>query len=130
VDGIIPQLNVLNMKGPNNTDDFVPVTIRNIQRKRVNVPFVSAGQSASFALKKVRRQDIRKGMVMLQKTDTPPRAVREFTAEGSSIYCIYLLTYSHDLVSSNDNQTKVSSDVTCQRNRSNLPNYFDYSYPQ
>jgi len=130
VDGSIPQINILNVKGPNNTDDFVPVTIRNIQRKRVNVPFVTAGQSASFALKKVRRQDIRKGMVMLQKTDTPPRAVREFTAEGSSIYRIYLVTYSHDLVSSNDNQTKVSSDVTRQRNRSNLPNYFDYPYRQ
>jgi GTPase len=60
------------------------VTIRNIQRKRVNVPFVTAGQSASFALKKVRRQDIRKGMVMLQKTEMPPRAVREFVAEGAS----------------------------------------------
>jgi GTPase len=71
-----------NVKGPNNTDDFTPVTIRNIQRKRVNVPFVTAGQSASFALKKVRRHDIRKGMVMLQKTDVPPKAVREFTAEG------------------------------------------------
>jgi GTPase len=72
----------LTFKGPNNTDDFIPVTIRNIQRKRVNVPFVTAGQSASFALKKVRRQDIRKGMVMLQKTELPPRAVREFVAEG------------------------------------------------
>jgi GTPase len=58
------------------------VTIRNIQRKRVNVPFVTAGQSASFALKKVRRNEIRKGMVMLAKTESPPRAVREFVAEG------------------------------------------------
>jgi len=71
-----------NWQGPNNSDDFVPITIRNIQRKRVNVPFVTAGQSASFALKKARRQDIRKGMVMLQKTDVPPQAVREFIAEG------------------------------------------------
>ena len=72
-----------NSQGPNNTDDFVPITIRNVQRKRVNVPFVTAGQSASFALKKVRRQDIRKGMVMLQKTDLQPQAVREFIAEGA-----------------------------------------------
>jgi hypothetical protein len=35
-------------------------------------------------LKKIRRQDIRKGMVMLQKTDTPPQAVMEFVAEGTS----------------------------------------------
>lgn len=73
---------LFNLQGPNNTDDFIPVTIRNIQRKRVNVPFVSAGQSASFALKKVRRNEIRKGMVMLAKTESPPRAVREFIAEG------------------------------------------------
>jgi GTPase len=71
--------------GPNNTDDFVPVTIRSVQRKRVNVPFVTAGQSASFALKKVRRHDIRKGMVLLQKSEIPPRAVREFIAEGISL---------------------------------------------
>ena len=74
------------LQGPNNTDDFTPITIRNIQKKRVNVPFVTAGQSASFALKKARRQDIRKGMVMLQKTDTPPQAVREFIAEGNCAY--------------------------------------------
>jgi GTPase len=77
--------------GPNATDDFIPVTIRNIQRKRVDVPFVTAGQSASFALKKIRRRDIRKGMVMLQKTELPPQAIREFTAEGISVSCrIYL----------------------------------------
>jgi GTPase len=73
-----------NSQGPNNTDDFIPITIRNVQRKRVNVPFVTAGQSASFALKKARRQDIRKGMVMLQKTDLQPQAVREFIAEGNN----------------------------------------------
>src|SRR5436190_8864083 len=50
VDGIILYYSIPNMKGPNNTDDFVPVTIRSIQRKRVNVPFVTAGQSSSFAL--------------------------------------------------------------------------------
>ena len=81
---------VTNRQGPNNTDDFTLVTIRNIQRKRVNVPFVTAGQSASFALKKVRRQDIRKGMVMLQKSDIPPQAAREFVAEGQlSLSIIY-----------------------------------------
>jgi hypothetical protein len=115
----------LTYQGPNNTDDFTPVTIRNIQRKRVNVPFVTAGQSASFALKKVRRQDIRKGMVMLQKTDTPPVAVREFIAEGNLNKCSDA-NVSYDLVPSNDNQAEISGNVTCQRDCSNLS---DHLYP-
>jgi selenocysteine-specific translation elongation factor len=100
------------------------VTIRNIQRKRVNVPFVSAGQSASFALKKVRRNEIRKGMVMLAKTETPPRAVREFIAEGMKSLVIST-DNSDDIVPSDNYQTQVSSHVTRQCHRPDLPNYID-----
>jgi GTPase len=48
------------------------------------VPAASAGQSASFALKKVRRKDVRKGMVVLPKIEgaPPPKVHREFVAEG------------------------------------------------
>lgn len=85
----------------------------------MNVPSVTAGQSASFALKKVKRQDIRKGMVMLQKTDTPPVAVREFVAEGNQSFCPHL-TSSHDIIPPNHHQTKIPSDAACKCYCSNM----------
>ncbi|KAK8017249.1 elongation factor Tu GTP binding domain-containing protein [Apiospora marii] len=53
--------------GPDGLGNFTPTSVRSIQRKRIDVPAASAGQSASFALKKVRRKDVRKGMVVLPK---------------------------------------------------------------
>lgn len=69
--------------GPDANGHFAPTTIRSIERKRLGVPAASAGQSASFALKKMRRKDVRKGQVALHRTDdtTPPRVYREFVAE-------------------------------------------------
>lgn len=58
-------------------------TIRSIERKRIPVPVTSAGQSASFALKRVRRKDVRKGMVVLPRLEgVVPTVHREFVAEG------------------------------------------------
>lgn len=70
--------------GPDALGQFTPTAIRSIERKRIRVPAASAGQSASFALKKVRRRDVRKGMVMLPKLEgqPAPRVHREFVAEG------------------------------------------------
>ncbi|KAF7553660.1 hypothetical protein G7046_g7031 [Stylonectria norvegica] len=69
--------------GPNGLGDFTPTAVRSIERKRIRVPAASAGQSASFALKKVKRKDVRKGMVVLRKLEgqAPPRVHREFIAE-------------------------------------------------
>ncbi|KFZ23830.1 hypothetical protein V502_01696 [Pseudogymnoascus sp. VKM F-4520 (FW-2644)] len=70
--------------GPDSLGHFTQTTIRSIERKRIPVPATSAGQSASFALKRVRRRDVRKGMVVLAKPDDPadaPRVFREFVAE-------------------------------------------------
>lgn len=72
--------------GPDSLGQFTTTSIRSIERKRIPVPACSAGQSASFALKKVRRKDVRKGMVVLlkNKDDAPnaqPVVHREFTAE-------------------------------------------------
>jgi GTPase len=57
--------------------------VRSIERKRIGVPAASAGQSASFALKKIRRKDVRKGMVVLPKIEgqPAPKVHREFLAE-------------------------------------------------
>ncbi len=40
--------------GPTSVGEFVPIAIRGIQRKRLPVQEVRGGQTASFALKKVR----------------------------------------------------------------------------
>ncbi|KAK8061116.1 elongation factor Tu GTP binding domain-containing protein [Apiospora hydei] len=66
--------------GPDSLGNFTNTSVRSIQRKRIDVPAASAGQSASFALKKVRRKDVRKGMVVLPNK-APPKVHREFVAE-------------------------------------------------
>ncbi len=71
--------------GPDSVGKFVETHVRSIERKRIQVPVCSAGQSASFALKKVRRKDVRKGMVVLPKLDVPPKVHKEFVAEGLSL---------------------------------------------
>jgi GTPase len=69
--------------GPDSLGQFTTTTIRSIERKRIPVPATSAGQSASFALKRVRRKDVRKGMVVLPKSEqVAPKVYREFVAEG------------------------------------------------
>ncbi|EQK99147.1 hypothetical protein G6O67_001400 [Ophiocordyceps sinensis] len=69
--------------GPDSLGRFTATVIRGIERKRIRVPTAKAGQSASFALKKVRRRDVRKGMVVLPKLEgqPAPQVYREFVAE-------------------------------------------------
>ena len=69
--------------GPNGLGEYMATSIRSIQRKRIDAPAASAGQSASFALKKTRRKDVRKGMVVLPRVEGQPmpKAYREFVAE-------------------------------------------------
>ncbi|KAI5480556.1 GTP-binding protein 1, partial [Pseudohyphozyma bogoriensis] len=69
--------------GPDSLGGWMTTTVKSIQRKRVNVESAEAGQSVSFALKRVKRTSIRKGQVLLAKTDTMPTAVRRF--EGSAM---------------------------------------------
>lgn len=69
--------------GPDSLGQFTQTAIRSIERKRIRVPVASAGQSASFALKRVKRRDVRKGMVVLPKIEgqPAPKVHREFVAE-------------------------------------------------
>ena len=79
--------------GPDSLGKWMPTKIRSIERKRIRVPTTSAGQSASFAIRRLRRQDVRKGMVVLPAPSasgpassastgaTQPRVFREFVAE-------------------------------------------------
>lgn len=70
--------------GPDSLGKFTQTSIRSIERKRIPVPAASAGQSASFALKKIKRKEVRKGMVILPQREgeaAPPRVYSEFVAE-------------------------------------------------
>ncbi|KAI1503321.1 P-loop containing nucleoside triphosphate hydrolase protein [Biscogniauxia marginata] len=69
--------------GPDSLGQFIQTSIRSVERKRIGVPAASAGQSASFALRKVRRKDVRKGMVVLPKLEgqSLPKVYQEFVAE-------------------------------------------------
>jgi GTPase len=67
--------------GPDSLGQFQTTNIRSIERKRIPVPMCAAGQSASFALKRIRRKEVRKGMVVLPKLESPPKVYREFVAE-------------------------------------------------
>ncbi|OJD33176.1 gtp-binding protein 1 [Diplodia corticola] len=70
--------------GPDSLGQFITTKVRSIERKRIPVPGCAAGQSASLALRNVRRKDVRKGMVVLPRVDPaapPPKVYREFIAE-------------------------------------------------
>lgn len=67
--------------GPDFAGRYQQVSIRSIHRKRMPVSQVGSGQTASFALKKVKRDEVRKGMVMLASSSGPPPAYWEFTSE-------------------------------------------------
>ena len=66
--------------GPDLLGKFETAQIKSIHRKRMPVQHVKAGQTAAFALKKVRRSNIRKGMVIVHPK-LNPKAVWEFKAD-------------------------------------------------
>ena len=72
--------------GPLSNSSFLSTQIRGIQRKRVSLDEAVAGQGVSFALKRVRRSDIRYGMVLIAAGDDHVRVCREFTAQVMILY--------------------------------------------
>ncbi|KAH9858681.1 P-loop containing nucleoside triphosphate hydrolase protein [Lenzites betulinus] len=72
--------------GPDSNGNFHGTTVKTIERKRARVASADAGQCVSFALKRVRRTDVRKGMVLVHKTDSPPKAVRQFEGQVLILY--------------------------------------------
>ncbi len=71
--------------GPFGDGQFKPIRIKSIEYKRVQTQEVFAGVSATFALHNVKREQVRKGMVLLGINDTID-AVKKFTA---NIYVLY-----------------------------------------
>uniref|UniRef100_A0A1I8NQ15 Translation elongation factor EFTu-like domain-containing protein n=1 Tax=Stomoxys calcitrans TaxID=35570 RepID=A0A1I8NQ15_STOCA len=74
------KLNDTLMLGPDPLGNFMPIAVKSIHRKRMNVKEVRGGQTASFALKKIKRSQIRKGMVMVSP-ELKPQACWEFEGE-------------------------------------------------
>mmetsp|Transcript_45150 Transcript_45150/g.113152 ORF Transcript_45150/g.113152 Transcript_45150/m.113152 type:complete len:632 (-) Transcript_45150:431-2326(-) len=66
--------------GPDSLGKFVPVQIKSIMNKRLPVVKASTGQSATFAVKKFKRNQFRKGMIVADAA-LNPRACLRFTAE-------------------------------------------------
>ncbi|XP_054155486.1 GTP-binding protein 1-like [Oppia nitens] len=77
--GVI-RLNDVLYLGPDSLGHFAPIAIKSIHRKRMPVKEVRSGQTASFSLKKMKRSDIRKGMVMVSPSINP-QAYWEFEGE-------------------------------------------------
>ncbi|KAK0174883.1 hypothetical protein PV327_010599 [Microctonus hyperodae] len=77
--GVI-KLNDTLMLGPDPLGHFTQITVKSIHRKRMPVTEVRGGQTASFALKKIKRSQIRKGMVMVSQL-LNPQACWEFEGE-------------------------------------------------
>lgn len=74
--------------GPDVGDGtFKPVTVKSVHYKRLPVGRVVAGQTAALALKKVKRHQVRKGMVLVDER-VAPKASWEFDAD------IAILTHS------------------------------------
>ncbi|KDQ28159.1 hypothetical protein PLEOSDRAFT_1041821 [Pleurotus ostreatus PC15] len=74
------------MFGPDANGNYQNTIIRSMQRKRANVKSADAGQCVSLALKRTRRADVRKGMVLVHKTETPPRPVKQFEGQVLILY--------------------------------------------
>eukprot|EP01130_Rhizamoeba_saxonica_P017012 TRINITY_DN8036_c0_g1_i1.p1 TRINITY_DN8036_c0_g1~~TRINITY_DN8036_c0_g1_i1.p1 ORF type:complete len:557 (-),score=107.60 TRINITY_DN8036_c0_g1_i1:21-1661(-) len=66
--------------GPDGNGHFNPVSIKTIHCKKVPVSSARAGQSGGFALRKIKRSMIRKGMVLVHP-DSNPKAVWTFQAD-------------------------------------------------
>jgi len=80
------------LMGPDANGSYQPTAVKSMQRKRLvtrseyleftdksyiraDVTHAEAGQCVSIALKRMRRAQVRKGMVLVTKTDTPPRGL-------------------------------------------------------
>ncbi|XP_011352701.1 GTP-binding protein 1 [Pteropus vampyrus] len=74
------KLNDTLLLGPDPLGNFLSIAVKSIHRKRMPVKEVRGGQTASFALKKIKRSSIRKGMVMVSPR-LNPQASWEFEAE-------------------------------------------------
>ncbi|KAH8828469.1 GTP-binding protein 1 [Flagelloscypha sp. PMI_526] len=74
------------MFGPDANGNWQTTVVKSMQRKRADVTTGDAGQCVSLALKRVKRTAIRKGMVLVHKTETPPKPIRRFQGQVLILY--------------------------------------------
>jgi len=74
------RLNDTLLLGPDPLGHFHQIAVKSIHRKRMPVTEVKSGQTASFSLKKIKRSQIRKGMVMVSP-QVNPECCFEFEGE-------------------------------------------------
>ncbi|KAL1746557.1 P-loop containing nucleoside triphosphate hydrolase protein [Schizophyllum fasciatum] len=75
------------MFGPDSNGNYANTVVKSMQRKRADVTTADAGQCVAVALKRVRRADVRKGMIIVHRTDAgPPRAVMRFEGQVLILY--------------------------------------------
>ncbi|KAH9949572.1 P-loop containing nucleoside triphosphate hydrolase protein [Amylocystis lapponica] len=72
--------------GPDANGNYLSTMVKDMRRKRAPVTGAEAGQCVSMALKRVRRTAVRKGMVLVHKTESPPKAVRSFEGQVLILY--------------------------------------------
>lgn len=77
--------NTTMLLGPDGNGVFIPVQIKSVHSKRVPVKQVCAGMSAGFALKKIKRSTLRKGMVLVAM-DAKPEPSIYFEADVIILY--------------------------------------------
>ena len=58
--------------GPDANGNYLQTSVKSMQKKRASVTSAEAGQTVSLALKRTKRQTVRKGMVIVKKADEPP----------------------------------------------------------
>jgi translation elongation factor EF-Tu-like GTPase len=71
--------------GPDSLGAFQKVTFKGIHNKRVPVTTAQAGQSCSFAVKKIKRNQVRKGQLLIHPS-VKPKSSWTFTAEILILY--------------------------------------------
>jgi len=69
------------LMGPDSIGKFEQVHIKSIHRKRLPVQEVVAGQAAAFALKKIKKNQVRKGTAFIGLGGEVPKSVWEFRGE-------------------------------------------------
>jgi len=83
--------------GPDSNGKFESVQIKSIHSKRTPVQSLSAGHSAGFALKKIKRSAIRKGMV-LADAKSDPHSTWIFEADVAVLFHSTTITVNYQPV--------------------------------
>eukprot|EP01132_Coremiostelium_polycephalum_P001186 gene1186-1499_t len=96
VKGII-QINDTLLIGPDESGAFLTTQVKSIHTKRLSVKQVKAGMTASIALKKIKKSQIRKGMILTHPS-AKPMAVREFEAEVIVLYHSTTISKNYEAV--------------------------------